>query len=309
MEGEKSEEQNLIKSKRKLRNRVIARKISFDAKLIQEEEDQPLKILITGGPCAGKTTGIAELANTLRNIGFNVIVVPEAASLIFSSGATIDLSTYTMTEIVEFQKNLMEVQIALENKFARLATIKKQKGEKKSAVIFDRGLLDGSAYVEAEQWDAIMDEVGINKHTMLKRYDIVIHMVTAADGAEKHYQTDNNQARSEGLKLAIELDRSLQRAYASHSNQIVIGNYEVNGFSDKIQSVQNYILQTLQVVPINNYHRKYLVRDPKGELFQYLLENHGVADFTLVDRYISFSEDGKKIGYLRRRVKNILIFF
>jgi hypothetical protein len=32
------------------------------------------------------------------------------------------------------------------------------------------------------------------------RYDMIIFLVTAADGAEKHYTTCNNLARSEGLE-------------------------------------------------------------------------------------------------------------
>ena len=38
------------------------------------------------------------------------------------------------------------------------------------------------------------------------RYDQVVHMMTAASGAEDYYQTENNPARSEGLTLARELD-------------------------------------------------------------------------------------------------------
>ena len=33
-----------------------------------------------------------------------------------------------------------------------------------------------------------------------KRYDLVIHMSTAADGADKFYNTANNKARSEDLQ-------------------------------------------------------------------------------------------------------------
>lgn len=249
----------------------------------------------------GKTTGITELATTLRNLGYNVIVVPEAASLIFSSGATIEIENYTVTEAVEFQKNLMEVQIALENRFVRLAKIRKDP-EIKSAVIFDRGLLDGSAYIDSEQWEAVMDEVGLTENDMFKRYDIVIHMVTAADGADKYYQLENNEARTEGKKLAIDVDRKLQRAYASHPNHIVIGNYDVSSFEEKIKMVENYILQTLKVVPINNYHRKYLVRDPKGELFDFLAKNHGVANFHLKDIFMGISDDKNKVTYIRSRV-------
>ena len=38
------------------------------------------------------------------------------------------------------------------------------------------------------------------------RYDQVVHMTTAANGAEAFYQLDNNPARSEGLVLAREMD-------------------------------------------------------------------------------------------------------
>lgn len=234
-------------------------------------------------------------------MGFNVIVVPEAASLIFSSGALLDLENYTCTQAVEFQKNLMEIQLALENRFSKLLRIRKLKNQK-TAVIYDRGLLDGSAYVDREQWEVIMDENGTTEHDILKRYDLVIHMVTAADGAEKYYQTENNEARSESTKFAISLDRNLQKAYCSHPYHYVVGNYGVSSFSEKIQMVEDFILQKLQLAPVTSYHRKYLIRDPRGELFRYLGQHHTASNFKVVDTFISFSPDGRKVGYLRRRV-------
>lgn len=38
------------------------------------------------------------------------------------------------------------------------------------------------------------------------RYDQIVHMVTAASGAEKFYQLSNNAVRSESIELARELD-------------------------------------------------------------------------------------------------------
>ena len=38
------------------------------------------------------------------------------------------------------------------------------------------------------------------------RYNQVVHMMTAAKGAEKFYQLDNNPSRSEGLAMARDLD-------------------------------------------------------------------------------------------------------
>ena len=42
-----------------------------------------MKFCFTGGPCAGKTTGITVLADKLRELGHTVFTVPEAASMIF----------------------------------------------------------------------------------------------------------------------------------------------------------------------------------------------------------------------------------
>ena len=53
------------------------------------------KICITGGPCGGKTTGLAYLAEKLREEGYNVLLVPEAATLIANGGGMINLSTFS----------------------------------------------------------------------------------------------------------------------------------------------------------------------------------------------------------------------
>jgi Tfp pilus assembly protein PilE len=39
-----------------------------------------------------------------------------------------------------------------------------------------------------------------------KRYDVVLHLVTAADGAEKFYTLENNAARYEDVPTAIKVD-------------------------------------------------------------------------------------------------------
>ena len=38
------------------------------------------------------------------------------------------------------------------------------------------------------------------------RYDAVLHLVTAADGAAESYGSQNNEARHEGAQEAIERD-------------------------------------------------------------------------------------------------------
>ena len=51
-----------------------------------------IKVVITGGPCAGKTTSLTQIVDSLSEKGYTVFSVPEAASLIFNSGSSINLS-------------------------------------------------------------------------------------------------------------------------------------------------------------------------------------------------------------------------
>lgn len=44
-----------------------------------------------------------------------------------------------------------------------------------------------------------MDEVSLRDG----RYDGILHLVTAASGAEEHYSLDNNEARSESVEMAV----------------------------------------------------------------------------------------------------------
>ena len=56
--------------------------------------------------------------------------------------------------------------------------------EQHVVILIDRGLLDGSAYVSRAEWQALMDDLNMNVVMMRdNRYDGILHMVTAADGA------------------------------------------------------------------------------------------------------------------------------
>ena len=75
----------------------------------------------------------------------------------------------------------MKTQMALEDTFVDIAH-----NERKPAVILcDRGLMDGPAYIPNEIWQTVLDQYNWS-HVSLrdKRYDAIIHLVTAAEGAE-----------------------------------------------------------------------------------------------------------------------------
>ena len=71
----------------------------------------------------------------------------------------------------------------------------------KTVIICDRGVMDGSAYTEEKVWQALLDETAWNTIQLRdRRYEAIIHMVTAADGAEEFYTGENNEARYETVE-------------------------------------------------------------------------------------------------------------
>ena len=55
-------------------------------------------------------------------------------------------------------------------------------------VICDRGLMDASAYIEHPQWLELLKKLNLQEESMCEdRYHHVVHMVSAAYGAEDFY--------------------------------------------------------------------------------------------------------------------------
>ena len=91
--------------------------------------------------------------------------------------------------------------------------------------------MDGSAYVPKHLWERILTDYDLVESKLRdQRYDLVIHMSTAADGAENFYTLGNNEARSENMTFAMELDKKLQEAWIDHPNFVQIHNKEFTSF-------------------------------------------------------------------------------
>jgi len=85
--------------------------------------------------------------------------------------------------------------------------------------------MDGSAYTSENIWQAILDETGWSTIQLRdRRYEAVIHLVTAADGAHEFYTSANNEARYESVKDAIILDKKLINAWVGHPHFSIIDN-------------------------------------------------------------------------------------
>ena len=90
------------------------------------------------------------------------------------------------------------------------------------------------------------------------RYEGIIHLVTAADGANDFYGSISNEARYESEKEAIDKDIKIRNAYYEHSHWIMIDN-NVPDFNSKISRVKDAVYDIVGVPTGANFHKKFLL--------------------------------------------------
>ncbi|WP_077195730.1 AAA family ATPase [Prevotella ihumii] len=210
------------------------------------------RIVLTGGPCAGKTTALVKIMEHFSSLGYKVFIIPEIPTLFLQAG--MDYLTKNKAFFYEGEKATLEMQLALEDKFQRMAeTI-----EQPVLIVCDRGTMDISAYMQPQMWDEITTLVGTNSEALRSRYDAVLHLVSAADGAEQFYTTATNKERTEGLELARLLDKKIIKAWSDHPRLRVINNHEK--FETKLERVLQEISDVLEIPRQAVEERKYIVR-------------------------------------------------
>jgi len=170
------------------------------------------QIVLTGGPGGGKTTLLEELARDPAWAG-RFLALPEA---IFCLGR-VGISPRERL----FQRLMVETQRALEAALARAL-----EPDDPRCILCHRGTLDPLAYWLDRGWDeaAFFAYTGTSYETHYGRYRAVIHLVTAADGAEAHYQNWPDAHRTESVKHAVRLDRLLHRVWSGHPHYYRLDN-------------------------------------------------------------------------------------
>ena len=170
-------------------------------------------VMLTGGPCGGKSTSMKILTKKFAEIGYKVFSVPEIATVTVDSGCLF----YTFnshTERCEFTKAINEAQIDSEKYYKKLAEIQCQSKKENVIIICDRGILDNWPYTKMEIKNEIEFSTGWDDHKLMhNRYDAIFNMVTVADKSDEMYSNANNIARTEDADESIALDKKLQNTY------------------------------------------------------------------------------------------------
>ena len=214
------------------------------------------KIVITGGPCAGKTTALSWIQNAFSERGYDVLFVPETATELISGG----VAPWTCRTNSDYQHCHMRFQLEKEKVFETAARVMKKD---KVLIVCDRGALDNKVYMDEETFQSVLKSVNASEVELRDQYDAVFHLVTAAKGAVEFYTTDNNKARTEGVKEAAEMDDKFIAAWTGHPHLRVIDNS--TDFTVKMKRLIAEIASFLGEPEPFEIERKFLIKYPDIE--------------------------------------------
>lgn len=200
------------------------------------------RIVLTGGPCAGKTTCLRELG---RLHGSHVILVPEASTLLLSGNIPPPMGHGDWPKTIQggerwrraFQAQILATQLHLEKTMEALA---EEAGA--LAIICDRGLLDGAAYWP-EGLEDFLSHFGLDLDQIHNRYDLVIQLESVVVANQDRFDRENNPTRFEGSEEALLRERLSQSVWASHPNRLFI---ESGSIEKKIRTAVDAVARILK---------------------------------------------------------------
>jgi len=223
---------------------------------------------LTGGPCGGKGSCQKYLREKLEAKGYDVYTCPEGPTIFFNNGglnaffpngfppsgkSLIDGLPETKDKLQQFETAVIQLQRTMEEGFRTMA----RSTGKKSIIFCDRGIFDIGCYLPGmttgEAWKSLLKANKLIEIKLLARYAGVLHLQTAAIGAEKHYKSGDTQDdagnkvhRRETAEEAKKLDADVATCWAKHKNLIKIEND--SSWTNADQKWENCLAAVLKTV-------------------------------------------------------------
>lgn len=248
----------------------------------KNKKNKITKIVITGGPCAGKTTAFSWIEKAFTRLGYSVIFIPETATELIPAG----ISPLTLETNKAFQEKLLKLQLAKEKIFEEAAYNLKND---KVLIVCDRGTMDSKAFINRIEFLQVLKELCTNEVELRDNYDAIFHLVTAAKGAKEFYTLENNKARSETIDEAIIQDDKLIEAWSGHPRFRIIDNS--TNFEFKMKKLIKEITNLLGEPEPLEIERKYLIEYPD---IKWLESNKNCKKIDIIQTYLTSQNNSER---------------
>lgn len=208
-------------------------------------------IVLTGGPCGGKTAALPRLRAALEEAGLRVFTGEEVATSLMREGLS------PAADKPAFQRQVLARTLARE---AALREAAAPFGEA-AVILLDRGLADPAAYTPPAVYEAHLAEAGLTRVSARDRYDGVFFLQTAAAG--RGYTLATNDIRTESPAEALALDEASLAAWVGHPHLRVIP--AAPAFETKLARLVAEVKALLGVPEPLETERRFLIRLPGAE--------------------------------------------
>lgn len=256
---------------------------------------QITEIVLTGGPCAGKSTALTYLATHLSARGVRVLQVPEVATLFISGGLNdiTDIAQGDPELFIKLEHSMIKMQGDFRRRFLEIAA----EFPGPTVILYDRAQTDAAAYIGEPQFNEIRAHLGLSLADVRDSYNTVLFLRTAADGAEAAYTTANNAARSETPEQARAIDKRTLQAWVGHPHLWIVENE--TDFQAKLERTLEIALHAAGIPIHREVERKFLLASrPKHDD----LIARGARSVNLEQIYL-MSPPGS-VNRIRRRTQN-----
>ena len=217
-------------------------------------------IVLTGGPCSGKSSSLAYFTEKLSDHGFMVFVIPETATLITNSG--IDRRKMNKSkQVAMYEEAILDMQLAFEETYQQ--TVARIFPERKKVILLDRGIMDIKAFIPDDDFKVMLKRKKLTEVKLRDRYNGVIHLVTAAEGALPFYTGENNHTRMETPEEALAIDQKIRESWLGHPHFKIIDNS--TDFEGKISRAFSVISHFLGLPAPLQITEKFLVKSVQYE--------------------------------------------
>lgn len=207
------------------------------------------KIVLTGGPCGGKTESIQFLSKKLVELDYSVRMVGETANALLQLGYMPNRNISTF----DFQNLLFKIQFLKEYVSEGMSEI----------ILCDRGMFDGMVYIDNEGFQKILELNRLNKEKLVSTYDGVLYFRSIAH----EYPDEFSKKRVyESPQVGMDRDECCFRIW---EQKIISCNYNnVDGFRNKQELIYMALkerlefLKAIKTINLSDYygdeHFKYI---------------------------------------------------
>jgi len=203
------------------------------------------KLVITGGPCGGMSTGIKEIEKHYTALGYKVILINQTSDELIKGGVT-----PWEGESIDFHYTLLSIQLYKERMYSDWSG---HLNSDKVLIVCERGALDYKVHLTQTDFDILMEKLNTNEVDLRESYDAVFHLISVVNISEEAYykHKKNDKGKIESPEQIRAFNEKFLTAWTGHPNLYILES--TTDFESKIANLISEIAEFLGV-PKQPYH-------------------------------------------------------